>query len=110
MDCGYILNGTSTHQCPECGKSFSPRDPLSFASVRRHWYKKWLDELIHAILRIIGMILAIICIVTTLLMFYALCRGAFGQTIALLLIGCFYGVIARVCLEAAESKESYTVY
>ncbi len=31
IECGYCLEGLSEHRCPECGETFDPNDPDSYA-------------------------------------------------------------------------------
>lgn len=34
-DCGYSLQGLTTHRCPECGRAFDPADPKTMNMGRR---------------------------------------------------------------------------
>lgn len=49
--CGYVLNGLSRHQCPECGRCFDPRRPKSYRIAREYRVRRipaWLNLLLSA--------------------------------------------------------------
>ena len=35
--CGYTLDGLPEHRCPECGRTFDPRDPATFKEQVAWW-------------------------------------------------------------------------
>ena len=37
LDCGYLLHGLREPRCPECGRTFDPRDPETFARSSRRF-------------------------------------------------------------------------
>lgn len=110
MGCGYILNGTRSNACPECGRMFSPQDPESFAVCRRMWHKRVLDAAMPTILRLLGVIQVIICILTALYAFVLAVHAEFASTVAMMFVGGFYAAIAVACFKSADSREPYTVY
>ena len=44
MNCKYSLRGLQTYRCPECGRPFDPREPLSMDLGRplERWAVRWL--------------------------------------------------------------------
>lgn len=41
--CGYQLNGLSENRCPECGQTFDPNEPRTFALTPNYWRQhRWL--------------------------------------------------------------------
>jgi hypothetical protein len=61
LDCSYLLNGIAGASCPECGRSFSLRDPSSYTTYQRSSHKKVFDALTPSVLRAIGVVNGIIC-------------------------------------------------
>ena len=61
LDCGYVLNGVPDAGCPECGRSFSLRDPSSWTTYHKYVHKKVFDALIPGLLRGLGVINGIVC-------------------------------------------------
>ena len=55
--CDYPLNDLDSSSCPECGRPFSPEEPLTF---RRHPRRRWLRRLVGAIATVFVLFIGIV--------------------------------------------------
>lgn len=57
LHCDYVLEGLKDNQCPECGQSFDPHDPDTYASrigERTLRWSVWTGRFILAWMLIVG--------------------------------------------------------
>lgn len=55
MDCSYPLRGLASHECPECGRAFDPKDPCTYSPTASRWSLQIPYDAICAVIFVIPM-------------------------------------------------------